>query len=561
MPATGPSRAARATLAMAAVALAALALADYRSWRAAQRELAATLADSGLALRRPEIASSLRWETSAADARLAVARALLAGELEPGWIRALPEAQREAAALRGTARLELARTLAGEALTDLPASWAAAMVLGGSAYLPRERARDYTRFESSTDWEPALLAAHALAPAEADPVRLLAGVYLAGWAQLDGPRRDAATAILRQAFADPDFFRRLAGPWLAAAGDLDQAFALVPSTPAAWKAMLEALARRGDWPGACQARARWRDTVLADLRQRVEEGEALLAGRNPGAARDRMLRAVAGAPPDRRYAELAGRALSRCPPGLPAAEAVQGLADWIDWTVQIAAALSAPLPPRALARLERLNLPVLPQELATLALLGGDRAELERREAAFDPLLGADWAPFLVIKARTQLASGDLTAASAALQLIPRRAVGPASATLAAELAARAHDPTRLAQASQQLGEMRRRRWLPTDWRFHRGVPALEMLTPAASGLAILPARRLEHGAAVEVQWDGATVGAFPMSGEAPLQLPLAITPGVHVLRVRSIVGEEMIPGEVDLLDRPLSAAGGSPGA
>ncbi|MFH1177946.1 MAG: hypothetical protein V1750_11110, partial [Acidobacteriota bacterium] len=230
-------RGALALLVLLALGLAALAGSAGRARRAERLALASLLAQSGIERRHPEVAERVLRDPDLRRGRLAIARALLAESLDLGAYSRLPRREAVASAVRMGERLELAERLAAEALAERPAAWQAAMILGGARYRLWMLRGDGRLLARRDDWERPLRRAIAMAPAEDEPVRLLATALLEVWPSLAAGEQEEARGLLRRAFADPETFFRLIPLWLVAAGDRTEALALVPESTAAWRVL------------------------------------------------------------------------------------------------------------------------------------------------------------------------------------------------------------------------------------------------------------------------------------------------------------------------------------
>ena len=261
----------RVLLAAVAVALAAVAVAFQLGWDRAHRETMTLLASTGLAVRQPGVAAIAASDPDPVRARLAIARGLLAEAYDPRAFDALPARAAADAMARVGERLDLARSLAADALTRLPAAWQAAMIIGGATYRAWSLAGDRRILSERARWERPLRAATRLAPGEEEPLRPLAVAWLDIWPYLSPSERRDARATLRQAFDDPQTFALCAGLWLAAEPDREQAFAFVPDSTWAWSDLERIYAKVGDWDGYCLAAARDESALRRELGARLRE--------------------------------------------------------------------------------------------------------------------------------------------------------------------------------------------------------------------------------------------------------------------------------------------------
>lgn len=535
-------RAVPAALAVLAVALAWTALSAYRSRTAVEENLTARLARSVPAGVTGQVtAAEIAQESDPERARIRVARALVASGLQ-----ARP--QNEETPRPADDPLEQATALAARALARRPAAWDAAMLLGAATYLERSRNLDARLFSRHRDWERPLETALALAPGQREPVRFLAAAYLEIWAFLAPAKQQHARKVLAEAFHEPDTFAALIGAWLAVAPDRTAAFSLVPSDPAAWERLAEALEQRKDWPALSEARGRARLAFSARLGEALAEADTRLAGGDLAGARELYL--AVGSLADRSPHRLSflTAALDRCPPGPVDRQTATRLAGQLQWALDRCQFAECPLDPRQLKRLARLCR-VPPAEEALALLAAGDLAEADRLERRADDTWKEEWAPYLLLKARVLAGRGRTDEAVAALAQVHRsRQNGPLYWQVRVEVARAQSNPLAEQQAQEGLRQTTRTSWPATAWTFHRGQARLEMaISAAASGVSLRIDAAPESGALVELRLDGKHLGTAPVAVGSVLNGPAKIAPGLHLLEVQSIAGGAVYPGAVTL--------------
>jgi hypothetical protein len=242
--------------------VAALSVRSFWAWRAAHEEVDRLLAETGLARRAPEAAVAIDREPDPEMAELAIARALVAESLDYTSFRTLPLREAMEEVTKTGDRLELAERIASKILAHRPSSWEAAMVLGGARYMMLSRNADPRLIDDRESWERPRLEV---------------------WSILSDAEQRETRGQLRRVFADPSTFARLIPAWLEIASSPEDAFALVPDVPEAWRLIERIYSERRDWTRTLLARERWRIALNSDLAHRLAETERLPRGR----ARDR----------------------------------------------------------------------------------------------------------------------------------------------------------------------------------------------------------------------------------------------------------------------------------
>ncbi len=538
-------RIARIALCSAALATAGLAIADYREWRGERDELLALLEEAGTARRLPEVAADVRRETAGPRAALRAARGLLADELDLRFRTDLAAEERESARAASPRRLENASRLAASVLSGQPASWQAAMVLGGSAFLDLSRRRDARLATEPELWERPLLRARELAPGQPEPTRLLAAAYLNLWSRLDAERRREVEPLVVQALAQPDGFPLLIEPWLRAAPSLADALAAVPDRPSAWRQLERIFARERDWERFCRARAggdaalaRYLDALVAEAAERRRGGD--LSG-----ARQRLLSVATAATPAKRFAPLLSEVLERLPAGPVSARDERAFRSWVDWALERCLYFDCPFPAAQLGRLLELSDVRESHVQALAALAAGDerRAGIYARRAP--SFATPEWSPFYLLQARQAIERNNPAAARAALGRVdPEAAPGALHAALSR--AARPGPAAAAPPTPAGLG------WAADAWRQKGYTAQLALDAPAATYRLDVEMRgATTEGGAVEVLWDGELVARRPVARGEDLRLGLDAGDGVHLLEIKRLDGRPGTPGRVQLTPRP----------
>jgi hypothetical protein len=533
--------------ATAVVVLAALAaVADYRAWEGEQRWLAALARETGALDRFPELLSALRREPHAAFARLGLARALLALELDRRWLADLPEVEREREVERGFARLAVARELALRTLAAQPGAWQAAYVVGGANYLTLSRRGDPALRSNPALWEGLLLRSRELAPEHPEPTRFLAAAYLGNWSGMSAAARTAATSILAEALRNPTTFDLLIPSWLRVAPSLDAALALVPDDPRVWSQLQSLFASRGDLERYRDVTARLDASLEPFIEARLDEAVILLARGAVKEARELIGWQIELLRPSRNHAPIFERALSLLPPG-PASG--QWLADWIGWAVELAPFGDGPLSRETLERLVGLAPSLDASMRAAAALATGDLVTGERLEREAESADSEAWALYRLLRGQALLERGEPAAAAAALA----RVTGPWGRSPVAwearrSAAATTGDEILANQASAVLAGLATTSWPATAWERGRRVQRLTLVPASGSpGLAIdFDVDR--DGGVAEVLWDGGRLGFYAVSPGRTLTLRPELGVGAHVLDVVPLLGRSLQPAAARLL-------------
>jgi hypothetical protein len=539
----GSERLFRAAATVAALALALVALFRQHELARQQDEMARWLEREGV----PAPAELVR-EPDPERVSLRAARAVLDAEIDAAHRGPLDAAARQ----EGARRLAAAADWAAGVLADRPAAWDAALVRGAATYLAWSAERDPRLFTAAPVWQAPLAAAVELAPHRPEPARFLATVDLELWQVLSPGRREEARRLLAVAFADPPTCAALIGPWLAIARDREEAFAVIPADPEAWRKVEEIYARQHDWPGFCAARARRGDALLAWLTRRLARAEELAAHGGLEAARPIFLEVAAEALPGRRFLDLVRRALLQCPPGPVEKKIAERLTSQLTWALERCLLDRCPLPERALHRLAGFCRGLDPPREAMAALVTGDLPRAEILDHAADRPWSAAWAPYGLLKARVLANAGRTGEAAAALAAVDGDWLAhPAYWRVRADLARAAGEAPAAAAAAQALSRLAARAWPATAWDWRGGVARLELLAAQpAAGLDLRIDVAPAEGAAVEVRLDDATLGTFPAARGATLTLAAPLAVGLHLLEVESVAGGSggaVLPGPVRL--------------
>jgi hypothetical protein len=536
---------------MAALLLLA-SVAELRSQREARQALQQAWAEAGATIRpAPQALEVAKRDPDPAAARLAMARAALAESLDARWLSELPpeDAAREAARLES--RLELARAEAEAVYVRRPAAWEAPLVLGGAAYVEHWRQGDLHRRRQ--EWEPALLRARSLAPHHREPTELLVGSRLALWHTLHEEEREATRGMLQVAFEEVAALQRLLPAWVAVVSGPAELFSVLPETPLPWQLLEEQWARQRQWELACVARDRWRPLRLAELAAELAEAESRLDAGDLAGGRRLLLGVASSAPPSRQAAPILSRALERLPPGPVGPRHDQAFRGWLEWGLALWAAEQPSLPPETFRRLSGVVSGLPPHQVALAALAGEELARAELLERRVERAWSAEWAPYLIAKARILSSRGDVEGAAAALAQVHRNARDSrAYRALAAGVGTGESAAAAAGSAGRErAGKIEATSWHGLQWERQGGRHFLDIVPGhAADGLAIHLYEMPRHGGAVELSWNGVVLGCFPVVEEAPLHVDLALDGEPGLLELRLVGSGRVVPGSVELVGR-----------
>lgn len=541
------AQATRAAASLLALALAVAAILQVIRWRENRDRLLETLATSGTATAAVE--REVRREITPHQAQLDAARALVFHLLEAPPVESMPPAEREAALEARRASLAEARALARAGLRAQPNSWQAAMLIGAATYIDWSLERDPRLFTESETWHAPLRKALREAPAQDEPRRLLASAYLELWPVLAPERKDFARDLLRRLFAeDPQAFDRLGPIWFEVAGDVDEALALVPSTPRAWEQVQATFAARHQHHLFVRARGRYLDSLEAALEAELEDGLTRLRLGDEFHSRTRFARVIAGAPTDLRFAPLVNEALAHYPPGLQPGGTGTAMQRWLRWSLELSEIWVYPLEPSNLSRLVTATGTAATADAALAALLGGELALAERLERMERRTLA--WAPYLLAKAAWLLDRQRFDEAGKALDQVDPAVWSSAHYRLLQLRLARARgDRLASLRAEEEVARFRDDAWEARDWRERGGDRFLELLpsTPG-TGLVIEVGDAAANGAAISLGVDGATVRELVAHRGNRIRLAVELsTDRPHRLRWRTLAGQAQ-PGAVRLL-------------
>lgn len=534
---------------LAALVLAAISVYSYGFWSRSRSRLTALLLEVGTGVREPGVLADVRREPDPLRARLLVARALLADELDRRWLADLEGTERESAEALSLRKLELADSLAREVLAERPASWQSRMILAGSTYLRMSRLGDPNRWRERSQWEQPLRDAMAMATSQVEPRRILAAAYLNDWSLMTESERKSARDVLRVAFRDRATLEQLMPTWLRRADSLDQALDLIPADTSSWQHVEQYFRVRQDWERVCEARVRSLAILPDHLENILGDAERRLAGGDPREARSRALRALADTPVGPDHLEMLDRLLRTLPAGPISPGFQQHTRAWLVWAGRECLLSRCPLPKAAVQRLRTLSQYETSADNAWAAELAGDIYAAESHERNALVPNAANWTPYLLLKAKRMAAAGQPEEAATLLAMIH-----PDWAERAATRAVRA-------QIREDLGaSMQGER---DDWQSRAILVSGE--TSFREYFWQEPPQKIRlrfgsvatNGAAVQILWSGRLGGCHSVDSGAIITLAPPQTVGFHILEVRPLAGSRAGPTEIEVIPEIRSARPG----
>jgi hypothetical protein len=534
----------RPLAAAAALLLAGGSLLQCRGEHAARARDAALWESSGATARHPQAALRAARDPDPAASRIELARALLADASDLRALASLPREEAIAGAQRAQEGLRVAEQASVTTLRQRPTSAEAAMVLGGVRLLTAARSPGGAPYRALEQWRAPLAGAMGLAPGDPEPARLLLAGTLASWYALPDDERATTRALLRRSFTDRATLAQLLPAWAAVAPDDRELTAVLPREAYAYQLLQEERARQHDWPGFCSARARWQPLLVADLERDLAAAEARLAGGDLAGGRSALQHVIADAPPDRRTASLLARAVVDLPPGPLSPSLVGALDRWLLWGLPLWELGESALSEEALARIAGSG-ELAPEHAALAALAAGDLERAGVWERRADRAWSEEWAPYATAKADALLQRGDVEAAAETLRNVHRMYQTRWPYLHARERLAQARHDGTAESPMQALGASD---WPASAWLYSGSDTSLELVADVpGNGLHVAIDGAPAEGSVAELSLDGATVSCTPVVAGAVVRVPVTVTPGPHLLRLRPLAPGRLAPGRVIL--------------
>ncbi len=525
----------RSLAAVAALALATASAYSYTSWARSREELTTLLLTVGTGDREAAVVADVRREPDPVRARLLVARALLADELDRRWLNELEGSKREIAEALSLRKLGLAEAFAREVLEDRPASWQSRMILAGATYLKMSRLGVPGRWTERSRWEQPLRDAMAMATSQVEPRRILAAAYLNEWSLMTSSERESARDVLRVAFRDRATLEQLLPTWLRRAGSLESALGLIPADTTSWQRVEQYFGARQDWERVCKARERGLAILPEHLDNILTDAERRLAGGDLRGARSLALRGLTEMPVGPDYLDTLGRLLEALPPGPIAPRFQKNTKAWLAWARRECLLWECAIEKPTIKRLRALSQYETSADRVWVAELAGDTYAAESNERQSFIANDVDWTPYLLLKAKRLADSGRPEQGAAVVALvhpdwIDRAATRAVLSRIRADLGAPPlNDPDDWRSREIDVGGSWSREYFwdqpPKKLRLRFGSVA-------------------PSGAAVEILWSSRLTGCHSLDSGAVITLEAPQTPGFHVLEVRPLLGTRARPAE-----------------
>ncbi|MGV8041905.1 MAG: hypothetical protein AB2L07_18215 [Thermoanaerobaculaceae bacterium] len=517
-------------------------------WRGSEASaLRGLLASTGLDRRQPELAEAILGEPDTARARLSLARALVNEALDMSSFLNLPPREAALEAGRVGERLELAEQLALAAQRERPAAWQAPMLVGAARYLAWSQRGDRRLLTARSRWEQPLLDAVAAAPAEAEPIRLLAATRLELWPALTGADRTAAREVLRLAFRDEATSRLFLATWLRVAGSTEEALAVLPGRSETWAAVARTLAAERDWTAYIEIYRHQDRLRRRELEGQIREVGERLAGGDVVTARRVATTVIGAAPLDTDGAELVAKVVGMLPAAALSSERAGGA--WVRWAGERLVRGQRGLPTQVAARLLGWAGELPPAELALARLAAGDLAGAELLERRSEETNLEAWGPYFIAKARLLAAMGDVAAARQSLAQVHRTTRKRPAYLHAAVVVAERQGAAVALTARGAVDEAAADRWPGTAWVWDGSRAELEIqLARAVSGLDIAIDLAPPAGAVAAVRVDDNPAELVLAAAGARVELRRTLTAGLHVVSVSSVTAGRVTPGDVRVI-------------
>lgn len=509
---------------------------------AADRQVDEMARSMAAVARSDQAVEVMRRESDPFWRRIALARAVVAQMIDPTGLATLEprEAALEMAALSHA--LPIAQRLALEAVRERPVVWQGWMLDGASIYLLRSQRGDPRLFTEDQQWRRPLERSMALAPAEDEPARVLAGALIETWSAIPLSERPYSLAVVSRAFVDPNTLRRLWPSWLAVTDSRRTALGPLSDTTDTWRVVEQYARRTSDWDLLTIARRRWWQATCREGAEAAEETVSRVRGGELASARAAVITWLQRSVPDRSLAAPVEQLLTACPPGSPTVTTDRAFRPWLEWATDAYLFGERPLSRAVVGRLLAGCVDLPESEAATAEVVAGDLASAEALARRHDDLNTERWAPYHLALARGLLENGERDAARSELRSIHRS--WRRQAPVAALAAALGDSETSLAAP---------RRWRATDWRWSGTDAVLDVAVQVpCDRLAVTVDQAPQRGAVVEISLDLALVELTPVVSGAVLEAPCPAVGRVVPLRIRSIAGGRVMPGDVE----PLTEAG-----
>ena len=470
-----------------------------------------------------EFSQAVRREADPFERRLALARMLFR---RSSRYRGPAEVELRVARLETTARL------AAESLEGLPASWEATNLLGASRFESRKLRHDTRLFSAAAEWELPLSAAVARASGSPMVERFLAAAYLEVWPAMSESRRRQAAETLRRSFADQRFDKMYFGHWIQISGSYDRAQEILPQDTATALRLADHAVRSGRETEAIRYQGLARERQLADLSAKLDEA---LGAVEPHRSHQ-LWQVIESSPLGLDSAPLVARALEEPSPNATGLGFDATAKRWLDWSEPLCLVTTCPLPAVALETLaaaagDGAGI----SHAAFAALVAGDTARADRLARRADDPSSVEWVSFGLLDAQRRLAAGDRAGALDRLRRLHRSA---RARPIYARLLRDASGAARIAAPSGD-DLLARERWSEGEWRSLGPAAELEIgIGRPAAAIRLQFQRRAPTNTFLQLELDGRLAPpVLVVKRDTFVVLPIALSPGIHLLRLHAPKG------------------------
>ena len=489
-----------------------------RVHRAPVREFAIEYA---MPLRRPDVASSLKYAPSADFAVDLVADATLRDVLAPVNLKDATPAVRAAwidAVSRYDEQLRDAAGLTLDAIALRPGWPYHASLLGRLTFTADSRSFAPALVDEYQRWARPLHAAATDAPADDSLWQFLALSYLRTWPDLGQNFARSAPAVFRRAFEDSNFVHHALVPAMEIVGG-DATLSYLPESPRPLRTAWWQLSRAGDIDSAWMIHRRWDraewDARHADLRL-IERA----ANRGDLERTRSLCLAWASAHPAADYDSPAAhaqviRVLELWPPGIHGSWMSDPRGKLIRYllTQRVTAKSKGPLT----ASTDLHPVPAAAQ--AEIALMAGDFEESWKiATAAPDFGLSNSWTPYLLAAVRHLTNAGDASTAASVFNRLPSMAQNSCTAAAMQPLLGRGSPPSEP----------------PREAELRLSVPSSLCATAGMKAAYVLPA--VDRTVMADVMYDSARRTTLQLQPGVVQRVAFEHAPGAHTLLVRPAV-------------------------
>ena len=532
-------------LGLAALALAGASILSYRAWREDVAEVGRLALATGYGQRNPEAASQLGEDRYPYRGRMRLARRVLAEQLDPRWLLELPEADRQDAFEASLIDIEGVEELAAKALSQRPASWEAAMMLGSARHFRalRSSSRDPADLP---DWQAPFGHSIRLSPVQVEPAGYLAAAYVDMWPSLDAAERRAAREVIAKAFTSRTTFRLLIDRWMRVEHDIEEALRVVPAATPQWEHMMTVFAGQKDWSRYLRAHQAHRLASATEKQAMLDEAVARVRGGDYSGGVERLHVVLSWSTVGADDLGILDRVLRELPAG-PVSHPGK-FRDWLEYCLDQCFLRECPLDQERLRRLIGLSGELEESQRALALLASGDLPAAERIERAAVSPSGVAWGRYWIAKAGELAARGHAGEARQALAWVdPRYLRHPAYLRAALAVAQAEGDAAAENDALRRLASLERTAWPPEVWEAAEQPLHSALIYSAGSlrGVEIAIDSAPTEGAIVRIRVDGRDLLVTVVRPGDVVRVEPETGPGTHRIELQTVRNGRVTPGRV----------------